>query len=64
MKFTIFGSSGFIGSNLKPYLISCGNEVFCPDRKEIIDTKNNLNTREANLKAYVLKKDEEIKIIE
>lgn len=36
MKFTLFGSSGFIGSYLCRYLLAAGHEVFTPKRKETI----------------------------
>ena len=42
MRFTIFGASGFIGSNLVKYLSGLGHEVLTPKRLEIKDTKENL----------------------
>ena len=35
MKFTIFGASGFVGSNLTEHLRGSGHEVFAPDRDVI-----------------------------
>jgi nucleoside-diphosphate-sugar epimerase len=32
MKFTIFGSSGFVGKHLTNYIKNLGHECFCPDR--------------------------------
>lgn len=40
MKFTIFGSSGFIGANIVSYLESEGYECFCPKRDEITFKEN------------------------
>ena len=42
MHFTIFGASGFIGSNLGSYLRSKGHSVFTPGREEALDPQENL----------------------
>jgi nucleoside-diphosphate-sugar epimerase len=36
LKFTIFGSTGFIGSRLAMQLRECGHDVFTPRRKEVV----------------------------
>ncbi len=40
MRFTIFGSTGFIGRNLKEYLINQGHEVITPNRDDIEHISN------------------------
>lgn len=42
MKFTVFGSTGFIGSQLVSYLRQRGHYVYGPRRDEILDEKKNL----------------------
>jgi len=42
MKFTVFGSTGFIGRNLVPYLIKQKADCFLPDRFTTIDANENL----------------------
>lgn len=43
MRFTIFGSSGFIGSHLKDYLERIeGAEVICPTREEVLANRGDL----------------------
>lgn len=42
MRFTVFGGSGFIGSNLSHYLKQNGHEVFLPSHHDDIDKLGNL----------------------
>ena len=42
MHFTIFGASGFIGSNLTAHLYSKGYSVVTPKRKELLDPQESL----------------------
>jgi len=42
MNFTVFGSTGFIGSHLRDYLRSKGIDVFCPERNVDLTTLRGL----------------------
>ena len=42
MRYTIFGSTGRIGSYLKKYITSCGDDVYCPARKDYYSSNRNL----------------------
>ena len=42
MRYTIFGSTGRIGSYLKKYITSYGDDVYCPARKDYYSSNKNL----------------------
>lgn len=42
MRFTVFGGTGFIGSNLIRHLRREGHEVYAPHRGELVKTKDSL----------------------
>ena len=42
MRFTVFGGSGFVGSNLTRYLRTLGHEVNLPERTYAVDASYNL----------------------
>lgn len=45
MKFTILGSSGFIGSHLNNALLKKGYETFCPNREQLHNQHNFYNRK-------------------